>query len=92
MRNSNIQGGPKVGLQQSFFFLYRNCQYLRRTINTVLYTVNCIPTFGPPFIKSTLNKTESVHRSNDIRKLTTQIHKKLHITTPSVMQQVPALD
>jgi hypothetical protein len=26
------------------------CQYLRRTINTILNTIYCIPTFGPPCI------------------------------------------
>ena len=26
------------------------CQYRRRAINTILYTVYCVPTFGPPCI------------------------------------------
>ena len=29
-------------------FKLTKCQYLRRTINTILYTIYCIPTFRPP--------------------------------------------
>jgi hypothetical protein len=34
------------------------CQYLRRTINNILYTICCIPTFGPPCIIRFINMTK----------------------------------
>jgi len=34
------------------------CQYLRRTINTILYTIYCIHTFGPPCIIRFINMTK----------------------------------
>ena len=31
------------------------CQYLRRTINTILYTIYCVPTFGPRSVMKNYN-------------------------------------
>jgi hypothetical protein len=51
-----IQGGPKVGIQQLFFFFTgivndgRELKYRTKKVDFEGILENCIPTFGPPCI------------------------------------------